>query len=257
MFKALILFIIINPVMAYKQIRYGHNLSPTTETLKQGQLAVGFAAVSLGVTDNLTLGTSPWIAWDYNMINFAVRWKHKLDHRNVVGLQTHYFNTYNENERRFERTIYSMHAISQFFTYSYRLAEQANLIFNINPMYFFDEEVPFSLRRSGGTNDSYQINSTALLQTKILPWFTTNIELGVLGANYTYPQMITGLSGTFFIGQSFLLQLGFNITAVPRAMFGSQGVDSNSTVRSFGTLFKQDLQIDRSAHPEVQTEYFF
>lgn len=257
MFKALIFFIILNPVMAYKQIRYGHNLSPTTETLKTGKFTAGFAAVTLGVTDNLTVGTSPWIAWDYNMINLAVRWKHKIDPQNTIGLQTHYFNTYNEDKKRFERTTYSMHAISQFFTYSYRLAKQTNLILNINPMYFFDEEVPFSLRRSGATEDSYQINSTALLQTRILPWFTTNIELGVLGANYTYPQMITGLSGTFFIGQSFLFQLGFNITAVPRAMFGSQGVDSNSTVRSFRTFFKQDLQIDRSAHPEIQIEYFF
>lgn len=257
MFKALIFFIILNPALAYNQIRYGHNLSPTTETLQAGKFAAGFAAVSYGITDDLTIATSPWIAWDYNMINLAIRYKSKIDSRTTLGFQTHYFKTYGEDERRTTRTTYSMHALSQFFTYSYRLSKLSNLILNLNPMYFFDEEVPFSFRRSGGTQDSYQINSTALLQTRVLPWFTSNIELGVLGANYTYPQMIVGLSGTFFIGESLLLQLGFNITAVPRAMFGRNGVDSNSYVRRFRTYFREDLRIDRSAHPEIQIEYFF
>ena len=153
-------------IQARNQIRYGHNLSPTTETLSDKQMAIGFLFTGFGLNENLTIGTSPWMIYDYNMLNLAVRFSNDITENSSFGFQTHYFNTFNEDKVD-KYTTYKMEAISQFFTYSYKLTPKTNLIFNINPIYFFNEEMPFSLRRVEATKDSYQLNTTVLIQHQI------------------------------------------------------------------------------------------
>ncbi len=49
------------------QISFGHNLSPTAETLSQDQWTARTYYLGTGLSDLLTVGFSPWIVLGYNL----------------------------------------------------------------------------------------------------------------------------------------------------------------------------------------------
>jgi hypothetical protein len=241
-----------------KQVYYGHNLSPTTNTLKQDKVSAGIYVLAYGLTDDLMIGTSPWITIDYNMFNFAVRYLIKEQANTRTSLQTHYFKTYDANDRSQYSVAYKMHALTQHLTHSIKASQQVELLFNLSAMYYWNEEIPFSLRRMGATEKSYQFNTTVMLRKHWLDSFSTQYELGILGVNYTYPQLIMGTSATIELGESWLVQLGFMTTSTPNALLSGPRLDNNFKNGLGEKLeLRKNRKNDFSVHPEIQLEYFF
>lgn len=255
-FVALILSAYCSALRA-EQIYYGHNLSPTTNTLKENQAAFGLYVVAIGLSDNLMIGSSPWITFDYNMANLAIRYAPDSQSSGKISFQTHYFKTYNEDKVSSRELSYKMETISQYISYSTKISPKLDVTFNLNGMYFWEEERPFSLRRINATKDSYQINTTLLFQNQATKNILTQFELGILGANYTYPQLILGTSGSLKIGSSWLVQLGFMMTSTPKALTSTKRADNNFKIVGNNHNSAGNNKDDFSIHPEIQLEYFF
>lgn len=232
----------------------GHNLSPTTYTIKKGDVSVGTYAAIVGVTDNLVIGTSPWMYFDYNMYTFVARQGKQIDEKSRFGWQLIYFKS--DREVSYITDGYQMEAFSGNLTYTRRINSRFSLHFNYNHMYFLDETVPFSLRREPFNDDTFQSTLTMLAEIKGTSNWGLLAEAGVLGLNYVYPQMILGVS-TNYIHKNYLVQLGFNITSTPEALFLSPRNDANNMNGGRLTNDRFEGERDFSVHPEIQFQYTF
>lgn len=224
-------------------ILFGHNLSPTTYTLKKGVYSVGNFVAGLGVTDNLTLGVSPWMYTSYNMYSFIGRYGVRLDDDHRLGIQAAYFKTDHINA-----DYYQMEATSVWATLSQRLAPYYVIDFVCNYMYFFDETIPFSLRRDPHNNQPWQVSLTTLQEIRLPAGFGLSAELGVLGLNYALPQAFFGASMNWR-NEWLLVQLGYS---------------QNTTVTGANRLYTSDQAAsmrdsndDRDMHPEIHLQAFF
>lgn len=226
-----------------KSIVLGHNLSPTTYTLKKGVVSVGNFLAGVGVDDRLTLGTSPWMYTSYNMYSLIGRYGLALDTDHRLAVQTAYFKTDHINADR-----YQMEAASLWATVSRRLAAYYTVDLACNYMYFFDETIPFSLRREPYNDQPWQISLTTLQEIRLPGGFGLSAELGVLGLNYSYPQAFFGASMNWK-NDWLLVQLGYS---------------QNSTVTGANRLYTSDQALpardardDQAMHPEVHLQGFF
>jgi len=224
-------------------ILFGHNLSPTTYTLKKGVASFGNFVAGLGVTDNLTLGVSPWMYTSYNMYSFVARYGKALDDDHRLGVQAAYFKTDHINN-----DIYQMDAASVWTTIGRRVTSYYTIDLIGNYMYFFDETIPFSLRREPHNNQPWQISLTTLQEIRLPEGFGLTAEIGVLGLNYAYPQAFVGASMNWR-NEWLLVQLGYS---------------QNSTVTGFNRLYtsdqaamNRDASDDQAVHPEVHFQAFF
>ncbi|MCB9027061.1 MAG: hypothetical protein H6625_12125 [Bdellovibrionaceae bacterium] len=243
-----------------KKVVFGHNLSPTTHLMEKGEWTVGFYSLAYGVNDKLTLAISPWIYFWYNADNIFARYQLFENAKWKLGGQSGYFNT-KSNSLRFK--TYTMEVWMQNLTLSTQFKNKNFIHFNVNYMYFGDETKPFSLRREPLNNDPDQWTATTLMEAYITDNFGMLGELGVLGLNYTYPQVIMGAS-LFVKRINWYFQFGFSVTSTPGALFSLGGaVDNNEAVGVSGTKIRYPSQqnalvkYDRSLHPEVQFQYFF
>lgn len=224
-------------------ILFGHNLSPTTYTLKKGVMSFGNFVAGLGVTDNWTIGTSPWMYTSYNMYSFVSRYGKALDDDHRLGVQAAYFKT-----DHIHNDLYQMEAASVWATLSQRVNNYYTIDFVANYMYFFDETLPFSLRREPHNNQPWQFSFTTLQEVRLPEGFGLSAEIGVLGVNYAYPQAFVGASMNWR-NEWLLVQLGYS---------------QNSTVTGFNRLYtsnqammSRDANDDQAVHPEVHLQAFF
>ena len=225
-------------------ILFGHNLAPTAETMSKGDWTVGTYYAGVGVTDNITVGLSTWMIWGYNLDNVILRFRHPF-FAEEISHQVAYFKS---NEQW--GTRYVQESISYWLTYPFKF-ERYTFNTTLNYMYFWNELRPFSLRREPFNNQAQQITISTLHQFYFSETTTLQFELGILGANYVYPNLDIGASIAFRpLNQKWLLQIGASV--------------SN---RYSGPLYPdnpQNLYIDSyenyagvSLHPEVQIQYWF
>ncbi len=230
------------PLIETKSVLFGHNLTPTTHTLKKGVWTVGNIVLGNGITDRLTIATSPWLFSSYNMYNGFLRSRSAMAN-GELGFQLGYFKTGN-----FGKNQYQMEAVSLSSSYGYNVTPNYTFTLSVNYMYFFEETFPFSLRREPFNDQPYQFSLTTLHEANLSEKVGFIGELGVLGLNYSYPQLHFGTSMNYK-AKSWLVQLGFSQTVT---MSKAQKSLSQASYHN-----SQDPTLDYAIHPEFQAQYFF
>jgi hypothetical protein len=228
-----------------KSILLGHNLTPTTATTKKGVVNAGSYALTYGITDDTMIGTNTWMVWDYNSYNAVMRTKWNLADRfwDEISLQGVYLKS-----AAIGKDYYRMEAGMAWLTGKKIINSSYTLYTSFNYMNFWDETLPFSLRREPGTDDSYQYSISTLHELSMSDRFGFLLELGILGINYVRPEFQSGLS-FHYTTETFLAQLGFSVSATP------YNTDRLYQPESFSQ--QRESPYDVSAHPEIQFQYFF
>jgi hypothetical protein len=227
---------------------FGHNMSPNSYTLNKGGCTVGPYAAACGITDDLTLGSSTWLYWNYNMYSAFFRAGYNLNSEWRASIQSAYLKTFDVGKY----LGYVMESSRSHLTLSHKRSSIITVHYNVTYEYFFDETLPHSMRREPLKNDPYQLSATALLEYEASKDYLLHYETGIHGVNYHYPQLLVGFSGGRKFKNSFL-QIGVSMTGTPKAYFTSNRFDSsrvNSRTRNF-------MKYDFSVHPEFQWQYVF
>lgn len=229
---------------AKKSVLFGHNLAVTTQTLKKGSLTFGNFAAGIGVTDNLTIATSPWLLNSYNMYSLIGRarwqWSQNID----LGWQVAYFKT-----DTFYPNIYQMEAISNWWTVGYQPSKRYSLSVSLHHAFFMDETIPFSLRQEPFTDEPYQFSLSTLQTVSVMENYGLGIEAGVLGLNYKYPYAHLGISA-HFQWPSWLVQLGVSASAIISSLDVYTQTQADSQFIEAGAA-------TTVIHPEINLQYFF
>jgi hypothetical protein len=233
------------PFSAKASFSFGHNLSSTSETLPQGESTAGTYALGYGLTDQLTIATSPWLIFGYNLNNAIIRYSMPIDLDNEIGHQLAYFDTNTQLGK-----AYIMKAMSYTATWKMVLDTSYNLYLCGNYMYFWNEKKPFSLRREPFNDKPYQFSLSTLHQFHISEKFVTQFEAGILGLNYTYPFFHGGASLGYF-GKAFSYQVGASVSRVgnPNHWEKPEYIDR--------TAVEGESTEAVSVHPEIQLQAWF
>jgi hypothetical protein len=247
-----------------RSILLGHNLTPTVYTLPKGGFTVGNQVLAGAITKYLTLGTSPWLYYDYNMYSLIVRARGHFKTADATesglcevngqnldehcgpswGLQLMYLKT-----GHFQLDNYQMTAINSSFVVKQDVASFYSVNLALNYMYFFDETEPYSLRREPFNHDAYQWTLTTLQEVRLPAHLGALIEFGVLGLNYKYPEVHVGIS-MHHKTRYVLLQAGFSETFTTGTIGRLFNIDQSAT------LAVQRPGRDFSFHPEIQLQFF-
>ncbi len=166
----------------------GHNVSATSYTLHSGNCTIGLQTLACGVSDQFSLGLSPWLAHDYNMFSLLARWRFFSDEENQKTIQIGYFKTYEVRDE--SRMGYQMDLLWLYYIESFFLTPEATLHLNAQAMYYRDDTRPFSLRRPWVDRKPLQVNLTALNEVHISGGWYLNGELGILGVSQSNPQYL-------------------------------------------------------------------
>jgi hypothetical protein len=227
---------------------FGHNMSPNSYTLNKGDCTVGPYAAACGVTDDLTLGSSTWLYWNYNMYSVFFRAGHRFNSEWRASIQSAYLKTFDVGKY----LGYVMESSRSHFTLSRKHSSGITVHYNLTYEYFLDETLPHSMRREPLKNDPSQVSATALLEYEASKDYLLHYETGIHGVNYHYPQLLVGFSGGRKFKNSFL-QIGVSMTGTPKAYFTSNRFDSSRV----NERTKQYMKYDFSVHPEFQWQYVF
>lgn len=216
----------------------GHNLTPTTYTLSKGEITAGTYALGYGLTDELSIGTSPWLAYDYNMPMVQMKYGTPgFWEGSRIAADLNYFKTYPYGEN-----LYDMKAAMTRLGASYDVSSPYTLHAVLGIAYYWNDAKPFSLRLSPRNRDRYTLSLSTLHETRLTGNFGIMTELGMLGLNYLHPYLHWGTS--LFVKWSFgYLQVGV----------------SHSITR-----FRESLDYgggsfeltDEVYHPEIQLQFF-
>ena len=283
-------------------ILIGHNVTPSTDTLKAGVWTVGNYAVALGLTDNWFIATSPWIWVSYNTANFILKWSKPVSAKSRIAIFADYFHSYNSTPLYTEATgsasickdgsaqcsttqpgrpgqqtttttittvtfgglnRYQWENFNLHFLYSQTWNDYMVTYFNVMYSYFWNDDLPYSIRMDPGTdNIRGQLNTTTLTEFRFgKSDFYFGFELGVLGDNYLYPYMQLGTSFAY-ISHNWMLQLGASYTAQWRELM-YQSAWSPGRYDSREHISKSENQpyyyryLQTAMHPEIQIQYFF
>jgi len=239
-----------------KVISWGHNLAPTTNTLDKGGLTAGIYIVGYGLTENLMIGTSPWFNHYYNMNNAVIKTKLYADELNSIAFQSAYFKSNNKASLYENDKYYQMEASLSNLIYSRKVNSVYSVSTNIGYHYYFDETVPFSVRRESFNNQPHQWNLSTFHEIDLEDSYSFGFEVGALGLNYLYPQLITGASFNYK-GRKWQMQLGMSFTGTPKAYISSESIDNNKELYGYTSQYKEKGKLDFSAHPEIQLQYYF
>jgi hypothetical protein len=247
---------------SFGSLSLGHLVSSNNNVLQAGQASVGSLFAGVGLTDELMVGFSPFVAATYGMNNFISRYAANISRRERVGLDFQYFKTYAQdpNEHgdpslcktnpcqirdQYPDGFYSfkMEAWDAKATYNYQFTNFYRFNFTGSFYYYIDDERPFSLRMDPENLDAYALNVTTLHEFRLMKNVYLNLESGLWGINYEYPYIHSGFSIDLQY-EHFLLGLGASSTWSPglpeykAKMFA--GYDSRLAV-----------------HPEVQVQLIF
>lgn len=281
-----------------KSFFIGHNLTPATEIPQKGTWTVGSYAVGYALTDEILVATSPWIYVSYNTNNVHMKYSHMLTPKSDIGFFASYFdsndstNLMNANpsspnvptgpggfavpgggpgstsSTTTTTTVssgmnrYQWHSYSLSGLYSYRWSEATTEYFNLKYSYYFNDEMPYSLRMDPG-DDSIrdQWDASTLWRFSADRHVCFDVELGVLGMNYVKPFAHSGLS-IGYQGENWMLQLGGSYTLALEELGSSsalqvgrydQRVHYSESTKQYYT--ERYLQV--AVHPEIQLQYSF
>lgn len=228
---------------ALPQKSFGHNLAPSNETLSKGQWTAGSYYLGTGITDDLTVGLSPWILFGYNLDNLIIKYKHKFQSDEYMSHQLAFFTTNNQLGNRYKQT-----SLSYWLTYGPSF-ENYKCLFTLNYMYFWNETRPFSLRREPFNNQAQQITITSLHQFQFSPRTILQFELGILGINYSFPNLSAGASWLHYFASNWSTQIGASFS---KRIGYPRSPDPNDTYIKAEENYYSD-----SIHPEIQFQYWF
>ncbi len=237
-----------------KIVTFGHNLSPTTHQLKAGNGTVGVFVSAIGITDWLMAGTSPWLIFDYNMHNLLTQARIYKSNNHTISVRGSYYQTYDDDSL----SNYRMESFTGQIIWGYKFNERTSLHSNFSYMVFNEDQRPFSIRRQTGNLNDFQYNTSTLLEHLFTSNWGMNFEIGFLGMNYEYPQLITGTSVHYRVN-SWYFQAGVSLTGTPRAYFdGSRRSNFWKDQPDESELLDdENIKRDFSPHPEIQIQYYF
>lgn len=185
----------------------GHNLTPTSNTLHQGEITAGTYALAVGLNENVTVGTSPWLVWLYNMPALSVRY----------GLETEGFFTRVSVEQLFFKTfkygynMYQQQSSWTRITATRRFDGFYSLHGNLGLQYFWDDAVPFSMRPIPTNGTPITLSVSTLHELHFTDSFGAFFETGLLGVNYPNRYAHVGLSGFYKWSRGYV-QIGISKT---------------------------------------------
>lgn len=185
----------------------GHNFTPTSNVLKKGQVSVGTYAVAVGLSDAITLATSPWLLVNYNMPSAILRVGGPLlDDKLAGALEISYFKTF--------PIFFNLYRQESFYlrgVLTQKLSSRYSIHTGLSAQYFIDDNVPFSLRLY---HDASLFNITLSSLHEIRLWSSGGmfLEAGVSGLNYWVAHWLFGASVFFAPADGWLVQLGASLT---------------------------------------------
>lgn len=226
----------------------GHNVSPSSYSLRAGQIGVGNFGIAAGVTDQLTLATSPWLWSSYEAANVHLKWINRWPNGSRFGAMVSYFETFGdrpflkcagdwegyqcpnqpsetiEQRRqtnplgyRFMESIsalpnrYQFQAVASHFLYGIDVGRQT-YHFNFKFSYFFNDDRAYSIRIDPGNDEIRgQIDATLLVEHRFTQAVRFNFEAGFLGLNAMVPSGHLGVS-TAWLSGAWLAQFGASAT---------------------------------------------
>lgn len=223
----------------------GHNLGITTDVPEKGTATFGSYIAGYSFSDDCIVGTNTWMAWNYNSYSLIGRCK--------IFSETKYVDestiqlAYIKSDRSLGK-FYRQDVALAWWAFKNKFNDLYTVFTTINYMYFWDETLPFSLRREPGNGQPYQFSLTTLHQVRLTESLGFHFELGILGLNYSRPLSHSGYS-IYKKWDSFFLQAGMSISASANNMdrLYSKTNASNMAPESY----------DYSMHPEIQLQYFF
>ncbi len=226
--------------LAQTPVSFGHNLALSDETLKQKDFTFGTYYIGAGLTDKLTVGTSPWMILGYNLDNIIVRYRGDLFQTEFVH-QLAYFKSNEKYGNAYEQTSISYWLGKAFKTDRYKV------VLSLNYMYFYNEERPFSLRREPFKDEAAQFTLSTLHVFEYSEAIYLQLELGILGLNYSYPNLSAGASWFYKPSPHWSFQVGGSIS---KRFTGPQRTD-------YVIIKNTENYMGDSIHPEIQVQYWF
>lgn len=218
-------------------VLWGHNLTPTTYTLKKNQVTAGTYVLGYGVTDNFMICTSPWIDLLYNMPSIDGRYliAEIKDFRFLLDVS--YFKTFQYLRNVYQQNSTFVRAVaSQRFSSFYTIHEAFDY------QYFWDETVPYSLDPTPGFQ--YTTSVSTLHEIHWFKHIGTFLEAGVLGLNYNTPYLHLGASA-FGTWKNWMFQIGVSRSS-------SMGMEYAIT-NNYGYWYLSRVLW----HPEIQLQAYF
>lgn len=248
----------------------GHNLSITSYVLPRGKCAVGLDLLSCGVSETLSVGSSPWMWTDYGMVSLAVR-KKMSSQSFLSAYQITYFDTQNNREiqngfgesQYRSSGLYKMRALWNQFVKTYSPERHYKLHLNFHINYYFDDTLPFSLRRPSFDSSPWQINLTTLHEMHLTRnWYIIG-EAGLLDLARSPLHIHSGAS-IGVLTEKYSVRFGFSLTGSRESLFSTgrrdyqQGLlNQRGDYNDKESLERSGVQNDYALHPEFSLFYVF
>lgn len=245
----------------------GHNLTITSDTLPAGHCSIGIPVTACGITDGISLGVSPWMYLDYYMWGVAARVLLDEDpDQNRFALQANYFKTYKDREDAGNipaLSHYQMEAVWLMLIRTWNISPTYRLHLNTHLNYYFDEKLPFSLRRPYLKPTPWQVNLSLLHEVNLAAgWFIYG-EMGLIDILRDPIHIHGGASlGKVFGGLS--VRAGFSLTGTGSALFSPTARRDYQQSLRFSSLSGYEaekdaplVRYDYGLHPEFSVQYTF
>lgn len=227
----------------------GHNLTPTTDVLKNGDATVGSYAVAYGLSDQLTLSTSTWLDLSYSMPNFGLRYSVPLGFAEMNwGVEGMYFRTFDYGDRLFKQTSFFVRS-----TYGGTVLSFLKSYLSVGYQYFWNDKRAYSIRAVPQKKDPTTLSISTLQVFKVHEGLSLLLEAGQLGMNYRVPFWHYGASVN--VGNAtWFLQFGFTVSKSQKAI--DYEIDKEGRMYWSGT--SQDIDqhgVVAIVHPEIQVQF--
>ncbi len=276
----------------------GHNASPSSYSLGSGQVTVGNFGIAAGITEQITVATSPWLWASYEAANVHLKWTRATKDDSRVGVLVSYFETFGEKsflrcagdwsgyscpnqpaeivqERRRADplgyrlmeaisavpTRYQFQVVATHFLYGMDSGQQT-YHFNFKLSYFFNDDLPYSIRIDPGSDDIRgQADATVIVEHRTNDSLRFNFETGVLGLNAIVPSGHLGASAAWTSG-FWIVQIGASATWMlpntgPKMIEYLGSSESRIHTAKDGQYYFGGRYRQTSIHPEFQVQYFF
>jgi hypothetical protein len=222
----------------------GHNLAPSTDLPTKRTWTVGSYLIAYAATDSCLIGTNAWMAWNYNSYSAIARCRifGETPWFSDSSLQLAYIQSDKSLGDDYRQTLGIV-----WWTIKNTFNDTYTLYTTLNFMHFWDETIPFSLRRDPGNDQPFQFTLSTLHRIKWNEQIGFALEFGVLGLNYRTPLVHNGYS-IYKMGEHSLLQAGLSVSGIPN---NASRLYSHHEPQSIGSGY------DYTIHPEVQLQYFF
>lgn len=231
-----------------KTVFLGHNASPSSYALGAGQVTAGNFGIAAGITDQITIATSPWLWASYEAANVHLKWINERNNGARVGALVSYFETFGDKpflrcvrdlgdyfcpnqssevveQRRqanglgyeYDEAVsafpdrYQFQAIAAHLLYGIDSGRKS-YHFNFKFSYFFNDDRAYSIRVDPGSDEIRgQLDATVLVEHRFNQTLRFNFEAGFLGLTAIVPSGHVGISSAWAAG-SWIAQLGASAT---------------------------------------------